>query len=1068
MKPKSSLHESLQEDKKPANSDAQTNHKKPIKLLTYLLIAFVYYLSAQLGLMLAFEQANTSPVWPPTGIAIAALLYYGIRAFPGVFVGALLTNAMTDVSLTAAAGIAMGNTLEAIVASYLIIKFAGRIPFGTVVHVIKFIAIVIFSTTISATIGVASLAVDGNIEPASFPLLWSTWWVGDIVGGLVIAPLLLTWFPLTRSTFQTSHPIEGFFLFGGGLLCSVLIFSEWSNITTVDYPLAFLLLPFSFWAAFRFRQQGVTAIIFLFSIFAIYGTLQGFGPFVKPSENESLLLLQLFMSVMVISALTLAASIDEKRRATLELYEAKRSLEKQVIQRTQELTHANHTLESEALNRKHIAEALSSLLAGSSHVGEKLFHTCLKDLAIIFDTKYAFISVFSNDASHRMQTLAFYSEGNIADNFSYPLKGTICEDVLHDKIKRVSSNVSRHYPQADLLKKLGIESYFGAALISPSKEPFGVVILMDTKEILADEGRDPILGISANRLALEIERNRTEDELKLAASVFSEAVEAIIISDQEGTILRVNPAFHQITGYTEKDVIGKNPRQWSLHQHNAEFYDALWQELFTNGIWHGELWGRRKGGSEFPTSQTISAVKNKAGEITQFISIFSDISEQINTEEKIYQLAHYDLITNLPNRASFQHRIEHALIQAELNSNTLALLYLDLDNFKVINDAFGHPTGDAILIEVSQRLVSIVHDNGTVARIGGDEFTILLVDTNIEQATLVANEIINSFIVPFKQENTEIVITTSIGICTFPTDGNDALTLLRNADSAMYQAKKDGRNNYQFFTDEMNALAQERLSMEADMRKALERDEFILHYQPQVNLTTGEIIGCEALVRWQHPTKGVISPYFFIPVAEESGLIIPLSEWVMRTAITQLKAWQKMGMHSTTMSVNMSAHQFGRQNLIQIVQQILEETGVEPKHLELELTESILMTNADATIETLNELRDIGVCLSIDDFGTGYSSMAYLKRFPIDKLKIDQSFVRDLEADSDDAAIVRAIIALGHSLNLTVIAEGVETKQQLEFLHAEGCEQIQGYYFSRPIPAEEFSSLLQSKRNIWQ
>jgi len=1039
-------------------------------LLLWSLIALVYFCSAQLGLMLAFEQANTSPVWPPTGIAIAALLYFGCRAWPGIFVGAFAANYITtSVSISVATGIALGNTLEGLAACYLIMRFAERIPFATISNVVRFVVVVLLATTISASVGVASLALGGSVEPPAFVLLWTTWWLGDIVGALVVTPLLLAWFPLSRSKCRTAHPVEATFLLMGAVLSAAIVFSDWVFINANNLPLDFLFLPFAIWAAFRFRQQGVTAVIFLLSIFAIYGTLRGFGPFARPSENESLLLLQGFMGIMVITAMMLAASNDERKKTELELHKGKQLLEQRVEQRTQEIARTNLVLESEIVNRQRTAEALASLLASTSRAGEKLYRTCLKDLASIFDAKYAFISVFADDSKTTMRTLAFCSDGDIVENVEYPLEGTICKDVMNEKMKLVSERAARQYPEAPLMKQLAVDSFFGAALISPSQVPFGVVIIMDVKPMSPQLDSDPILGIMASRLALEIERDMVEDELKLAANVFNDTVEAIVITDKDGTILRVNPAFSRITGFSQDEAIGQNPRLWSSKYQDRDFYEGFWKKLLNEGIWQGELLNRRKDGEIFPVWQTISGVRNKAGEIIQFISIFSDISEKKNSEERIYRLAHYDVITNLPNRVFFQDRLELALAHGRRQSSTLALLFLDLDNFKIINDAFGHPTGDTLLQQVGQRLSDIVREDDTVARLGGDEFTILLTDTHGNQdAALVAEKILSSFASPFKHEGIEIVVSASIGISAFPADGEDSLTLLKNADSAMYQAKQKGRNNFQFFTAEMNVQAQERLRMESDMRKALELDEFILHYQPQVSLETGQIVACEALVRWQHPYKGLISPYVFIPVAEESGLIIPLTEWVMRTALTQLQHWQQAGLPEIKMSVNLSAHQFGRQNLVPMVQRVLNETGIDAKYLELELTESMLMANVEAAVETLDALRDMGVSLSIDDFGTGYSSMAYLKRFPIDKLKVDQSFVRDLVIDSEDAAIVTATIALGHSLNLTVIAEGVETKQQLEFLQAKGCEQIQGYYFSRPVVAEQFADQLQSGRNIFK
>ena len=755
------------------------------------------------------------------------------------------------------------------------------------------------------------------------------------------------------------------------------------------------------------------------------------------------------------------------KKTELEFNEGKRSLEQRVEQRTQELTQTNQTLASEIKDHQQAADALRSLLASTSYAGEKLYQTCVKDLAAIYNAKYAVICIFADEAKTTMRTLAVWAEDRIIDNFEYTLEGSPCQDVLDQKMTLVSTNATHHYPQFGLLKDLNVDSYFGATLISPSQKLLGLVVVMDTNPMPAQGWGEPILGITASRLALELERNAAEDELKLAASVFKESTEAIVITDQEGSILRINPAFSQITGYRPEDVIGENPRILSAEHHDEQFYKVLWDELLNKGVWQGEIWDRRKNGEMFPAWQTITAVKDDNGEIIQFISRFSDISEKKNTEERIYHLAHYDLITGLPNRAFFQDQLERDISHARRQDETLALLFLDLDNFKVINDAFGHPAGDSLLKQVARRLSEVTRKDDMLARIGGDEFTILLTNTQSNQDTaLVAEKILNCFVMPFNHEEMEVVVSASIGISTFPSDGEDALTLLKNADSAMYQAKQKGRNNFQFFTAEMNSRVQERLSLENDMRKALEQNEFILHYQPQVNLETGEIIACEALVRWQHPTQGLISPFTFIPVAEESGLIVPLGEWVMRAALTQLNEWHQAELPKIRMSVNLSAQQFGKHNLAHTVTTILNETGMDANCLELELTESMLMADVNSTIETLHTLRDMGIQLSIDDFGTGYSSMAYLKRFPIDKLKIDRSFVCDLTTDSEDAAIVTATIALGHSLNLTMVAEGVETEQQLGFLRTQGCEQIQGYYFSRPLPAEEFTVLLQSKRKL--
>jgi diguanylate cyclase (GGDEF)-like protein/PAS domain S-box-containing protein len=653
------------------------------------------------------------------------------------------------------------------------------------------------------------------------------------------------------------------------------------------------------------------------------------------------------------------------------------------------------------------------------------------------------------------------------DNFVYDLQGTPCQDVLNMDTELIPHGAAQQYPHDDMLIRMGIDSYFGAPLISPSDKLVGLVAVMDTKPLSLQSWIKPVLGIYANRMAMEVERQSAQEELKLAASVFNENVEAIMIADRDTRILRVNPAFSRITGYSGDEAIGQTTRMLKSDRQDGEFYAEFWRGLLEDGVWQGEIWNRCKDGSVVPMWQTISVVRNAAGEIERFISIFSDISEKKMSEERIYHLAHYDVLTGLPNRTSFHTEFENALIHAQRHGSQVALLFLDLDHFKLINDASGHPAGDDLLKQVARRLEDTVRREDTVARLGGDEFTVLLHDIGCsDDAGRVAQKIMQQLAAPFRLENAELVVTASIGVSVFPRDGDDVSTLLKNADTAMYRAKEQGRNNCQFFTVEMNTQALERLSLQGAMRTALKRNEFVLHYQPQVDMQSGEIVGLEALVRWLHPEQGMLPPGSFIPVAEESGLIVPLGEWVLREACRQHKRWLHTGLPAVRIAVNLSGRQFLRGDLLNTVRKVIDETGIEPHCLELELTESAIMEHVDKSIETFLELRKLGVHLAIDDFGTGYSSMAYLKRFTIDKLKIDQSFVRDLTIDSDDAAIVTATIAMAHKLNLTVVAEGVETEEQLRFLNDQGCEQLQGYYFSRPLPVQQATELLRSGRRL--
>ena len=469
--------------------------------------------------------------------------------------------------------------------------------------------------------------------------------------------------------------------------------------------------------------------------------------------------------------------------------------------------------------------------------------------------------------------------------------------------------------------------------------------------------------------------------------------------------------------------------------------------------------------------------RNEKGRPFWMAGIMQDITERKQAEAQIYNLAYFDSLTGLPNRLLFKEHLAHALNHAIRTKRVAAILFLDLDRFKYINDTLGHSIGDKLLQGVAERLLICVRRsdtvgrdeggdlNSSVARLGGDEFTVLLNDiTNVQDAARVSQRIISAVSQPFNLDSHEVTVTTSIGISLFPNDGNDIVTLIKNADTAMYYAKDLGRNNFQFYTQSMNASTLERLALENHLRKALERDEFILYYQPQFDILTEEIIGVEALIRWKHQELGMVSPADFIPLAEETGLIIQIDEWVMRTACVQLRRWQGDGLPDITVSVNLSGQHFIRENLLETVAGIIKETGLDPRFLELELTEGVVMKNAKETVSTLRALKEMGLHIAIDDFGTGYSSLSYLKRFPIDTLKIDRSFVQEITTDSDSAAITNAIIAMAHSLKLRVLAEGVETEEQLAFLRDHGCHALQGFLFSKPLPYDELVRFYRERR----
>jgi diguanylate cyclase (GGDEF)-like protein/PAS domain S-box-containing protein len=560
------------------------------------------------------------------------------------------------------------------------------------------------------------------------------------------------------------------------------------------------------------------------------------------------------------------------------------------------------------------------------------------------------------------------------------------------------------------------------------------------------------------------QRKQTEEETLLAASVFNGTSDGILVTDSDGIIIQVNRGFTDITGYSAKEALGKSPSLLRSDRHSDDFYRDIWVQLANKGRWQGEIWNRRKDGQVHPVWQNITAVKDEEGREKQYIGIFSDITEKKLTEERIQYLAHYDVLTDLPNRLLFEERCRHALERAHRDNRLVVVMFLDLDHFKHINDSLGHPVGDELLKSVALRIMSLLREEDTVGRLGGDEFTIVLEEVRgVEDVDPVVNKLMKAFAEPFDVYGKELRITPSIGISLYPNDGKDVSTLIKNADAAMYRAKYLGRNNYQFYTEELTIRALERITLETQLSRALDQDELVLYYQPQLSLNSGVVIGAEALLRWQHPEMGLIPPDKFIPIAEESGLIIPIGEWVMRRACLDFMMWRQLGHSLNRVAVNVAAPQIQRGNIVETVQRILEETRLESHCLELEITENFIMQRTDQAIITIATLKGLGVELAIDDFGTGYSSLSYLKRLPIDKLKIDRSFIRDIPHDSDDVAITKAIIAMGSNLQLNIIAEGVETREQQEFLISEGCEEVQGFLYSPPISDEEFIKFLEKQ-----
>jgi diguanylate cyclase (GGDEF)-like protein/PAS domain S-box-containing protein len=573
----------------------------------------------------------------------------------------------------------------------------------------------------------------------------------------------------------------------------------------------------------------------------------------------------------------------------------------------------------------------------------------------------------------------------------------------------------------------------------------------------------PILGRRCLLIVLrDVTRQRAqEEELRLAARVFESTAEGILITDARERIVAANLAFAELTGYSEEEVRGKTPALLRSGRHDRRFYDEMWAAVNRTGRWHGEMWNRTKGGEVRPYLLTVTALKDERGVVLNYVGVMRDISTIKQSQQQLEYLANYDALTGLGNRNLFYTRLKIGIEKAQRHKGNLAVVFIDLDNFKVINDTLGHDVGDVLLSEVARRIKTCVRQEDVVCRLGGDEFTVYVEDfTDPESLVGTTQRLTQVIAEPYRISGQEIFVTASAGISVYPNDGKSISELVKNADTAMYKVKEQGKNGFQFFREDMNARAFERLVFVSGLRRALERNEFRLAYQPQIHLASGSVHGAECLLRWQHPEMGEVPPGSFIPVAEETGLIVNIGEWVLREVCQQLRAWGGALAGQGHVSVNISARQFRQPELVHTIRRAVAEAGIVPSHLGVEITESALMDDPQAAATTLARLKDMGLTISIDDFGTGYSSLSYLKRFPIDCLKIDRTFVRDIATDPDDAAIVTAVIQMAKSLKLHVIAEGVETEDQLNFLRERGCEGAQGYYFAKPLPAEQVASWL--------
>ncbi|MGJ0514219.1 MAG: EAL domain-containing protein [Methylomicrobium sp.] len=643
------------------------------------------------------------------------------------------------------------------------------------------------------------------------------------------------------------------------------------------------------------------------------------------------------------------------------------------------------------------------------------------------------------------------------------LLGTCIDDVLPSTDIQY---LAEHLPvlpwpvQSVLMETIRMHGHYTGEhrLLGKNADSRQAIYCLKSSVLYSEQGK--LEGAVITALNITDLKNR-EMQLRLSGTVFDNCSEAIFITDPHGIIQEVNDAFCEITGYERAEVLGKSTRLLKSNMHDRVFYERMWQALLKNGFWRGEVWDRRKNGELCPMLTSINAVNDERGKLMHYVAVCTDISQQKQTEQQLQQLAYYDVLTQLPNRALFKDRLEHEILVAQRNKTRLAVFFLDLDHFKIVNDTLGHWVGDHLLRIVANRIQSCLRKSDTVSRLGGDEFTIILPDlTGIGDATELARQLVEQIQRSIEVAEHVIYVGTSIGIAVFPEDGNDFHTLIKHADTAMYASKAKGRGQFQYFEAGMNEAAHQRLLLENALRLAIEQEDFQLYYQPKVAGSMSRIVGAEALIRWRRPGFGMIPPDRFIPITEETGLIIPIGAWILKTACLQANTWRGR-LSGFRIAINLSPRQLLDEDFIAVLDRVLAETGTNPEWIELEVTESLIMHDINKASERLVQIRNRGIRIAMDDFGTGYSSLSYLQKLPLQVLKIDRSFVQSYTGDpaSSEATFLKTIVALGHSLNMTVVAEGIENESQLALLQEFGCDEFQGYYLSPPLPADEFQRL---------
>jgi len=1020
--------------------------------MKHLGIAVLYLLFGYIMHASFTKNGIVSVIWPGSGLALAALLIGGRRYIWGVLLGALLVNALVNDSLVGVIGTTLASILEVLLGAWLLTRNdRSAASLSTLEDYLRLIVLGGGVASIAGAVtGALALLLEGFITPAQYFENVLHWWMGDTLGVVLLTPLILAWWWTGFSKITAKQLFERLLLTGFTFIAGQIVFLNWFHDYFSDTPKGYWMFFCISWVAIRMGTRGSTFIVSMIAIQALLGAYQGVGFFAHDIAKAGLFNYWAYMLILSVIGLSLSTYVNEIEQGldALKLKDSALNAAANGIVITDvkgRIKWANPAFSRSTGFTLREAFGLNPRELVKSGKQDNAFYQSLWETILANKVWHGELVNRRKDGSlydEEMTITPITDEMGRVTNFV-----AVKQDITE---RKHAENI-----QEKLTRALTLLSKCNALLVYAENEQG---ILSDICKLAVETGGYMMawVGFAENNVAKTVR--------SVAQSGYEEGYldsVNIVWSDTEqgqgptGTAIRMGE-----TVINQNILTDPKMALWREAAIRRGYQSSIALPLISNKRVFGAL-NIYSDESDAFVKEEIVLLEELANDLAYGIQTLRTRAEHEAAKKKLEFLAHHDPLTGLPNRLLLRDRFAQAAALANRERSGVAVLFLDLDNFKHVNDSLGHTIGDQLLIRAVERIHICIRDTDTISRQGGDEFIILL--TNIHDlATIdaVAQKIIDAFVEPFYIDNHTLTISFSIGISLFPDDGSDFDTLLKQADTALYQAKDAGRNTYRFFSEQMNIDAMENMRLQSQLHNAIKNQELRLHYQPQIDIVNGRIIGAEALVRWQHPELGLVSPAKFIPLAERSGLIIPIGEWVLNEACRQAHVWRETNrLPPMIIAVNLSSLQFKRGNIVETVTNALVQSGLPASQLELELTESILLDDLDVVKETLHQLKEIGVKLSIDDFGTGYSSLSYLKKLAVDKLKIDQSFVRDMVEDSDDAAIVKAIIQLGHTLQLTVIAEGVENDAQLAILKNHGCDEVQGYLFSRPIPAKEFAYL---------